>query len=61
MRILAFSDLHRDAAQAEVIVNESRDADVVVGAGDFASRGLGHEDTLDILRRMTVPFVLVPG
>ncbi|MDB5583708.1 MAG: hypothetical protein JWR80_8884, partial [Bradyrhizobium sp.] len=42
-------------------VNESRDADVVVGAGDFASRGLGHEDTLDILRRMTVPFVLVPG
>lgn len=61
MRILAFSDLHRNAAMAEAIVNESRDADVVVGAGDFASCGLGHEDTLAILRRLAVPFVLVPG
>ena len=61
MRILAFSDLHRDAAKAEAIVSESRGADVVVGAGDFASCGLGHEDSTDILRRMTVPFVLVPG
>jgi Icc-related predicted phosphoesterase len=61
MKILAFSDLHRDAAMAEAIVNESRGADVVVGAGDFASCGLGHGDTLNVLRRMTVPFVLVPG
>ncbi|MES2196238.1 MAG: metallophosphoesterase [Pseudomonadota bacterium] len=61
MRILAFSDLHRDAARAEAIVNESHGADVVVGAGDFASCGQGHEDTLNVLRRMTVPFVLVPG
>ena len=61
MKILAFSDLHRDAAGAEAIVNESRGVDVVVGAGDFASCGLGHEDTLDVLRRIAVPFVLVPG
>lgn len=61
MRILAFSDLHRDAAMAEAVVSECRDADVVVGAGDFATRGLGLQDTLAILRRMTVPFVLVPG
>lgn len=61
MRILAFSDLHRDAGKAEAIVNESRGADVVVGAGDFASCGLGHGDTLNVLRRLTVPFVLVPG
>ena len=61
MKILAFSDLHRDAAKAEAIVNESHGADVVVGAGDFATCAQGHEDTLGILRRMTVPFVLVPG
>ncbi|MDP1585051.1 MAG: metallophosphoesterase [Bradyrhizobium sp.] len=61
MRILAFSDLHRDAARAAAIVDESGGADVVVGAGDFASCGEGHEDTLSVLRRMTVPFVLVPG
>ena len=61
MKILAFSDLHRDAAMAEAVVRESHNADVVVGAGDFATRGLGLEDTLPILRRMAVPFVLVPG
>lgn len=61
MRILAFSDLHRDAAIAEAIVSESRDVDVVVGAGDFATRGLGLQDTLPVLRQLAVPFVLVPG
>src|SRR5438309_9608155 len=61
MKILAFSDLHRDAAMAEAVVRESHNADVVVGAGDFATRGLGLEDTLPILRRMAVPFVLVAG
>lgn len=61
MKIVAFSDLHRDVAMAEAIVRDSGDADVVVGAGDFATCGVGHQDTLSILRRMTVPFVLVPG
>lgn len=61
MKILAFSDLHRDAAMADTIVRQSRDADVVVGAGDFATCGLGLQDTIAILRRIPVPFVLVPG
>ena len=61
MKILAFSDLHRDAAMADAIVRQSSDLDVVVGAGDFATCGLGLQDTIGILRRMPVPFVLVPG
>jgi uncharacterized protein len=61
VKIVAFSDLHRDAAMAEAVVRDSGDADVVVGAGDFATCGVGLQDTLSILRRMTVPFVLVPG
>jgi Icc-related predicted phosphoesterase len=61
MRILAFSDLHRDAAAAREIVDASRDADVVVGAGDFATRGVGLCDTMDLLRAVTVPMVLVAG
>jgi uncharacterized protein len=61
MRILAFSDLHRDIAQAEHIVAESHAVDIVVGAGDFATKGIGLDDTLFILRRLNVPFVLVPG
>ena len=61
MKILAFSDLHRDAAMADAIVRQSSEADVVVGAGDFATCGIGLQDTIAILRRMPVPFVLVPG
>jgi uncharacterized protein len=46
---------------AEAIVSQSRHADVVVGAGDFATCGRGAQDTLAVLRRMAAPFVLVPG
>jgi uncharacterized protein len=61
MKILAFSDLHRDRARADAILAASVDADVVVGAGDFATFGQGLESTLGVLARLTVPFVLVPG
>ncbi|MEM9028130.1 MAG: metallophosphoesterase family protein [Pseudomonadota bacterium] len=61
MRILAFSDLHRDAAAARAIVDASRDADVVVGAGDFATQGVGASDTFSILRAISKPVVLVHG
>ena len=37
MRLLAFSDLHCDLDQAARLVEAAADADVVVGAGDFAS------------------------
>lgn len=61
MRILAFSDLHQDLEQAERLVEMSRDADVVVAAGDFASvhRGLG--ETIDALCPIECPTVVIPG
>ena len=61
MRILAFSDLHRDQAAARSIVERADDVDVVVGAGDFAVKRGGIEDVIDILREITRPTVLVPG
>jgi uncharacterized protein len=61
MRILAFSDLHRDKDVAHAIVQASRAADVVVGAGDFATKGVGLADTIDILRDLAIPTVLVAG
>ena len=36
MRLLVFSDLHRDKVGARSIVDRAEDVDVVVGAGDFA-------------------------
>lgn len=61
MRILAFSDLHRDLDQANRLTGMSADADVVVGAGDFASIHEGLTETVDALAGIATPTVLVPG
>lgn len=61
MRILAFSDLHRDLEQGAKLVEMSAEADVVIGAGDFASVHEGLEETIDVLAGIETPTVLVPG
>lgn len=61
MRILAFSDLHRDLEQGAKLVEMSAEADVVIGAGDFASVHEGLEETIGTLVAITTPTVLVPG
>jgi uncharacterized protein len=61
VRILAFSDLHRDLPQAAKLVEMSVDADVVIGAGDFASVHEGLEETIGALSGIEAPTVLVPG
>ncbi len=61
MKLLAFSDLHTDLAQAERLVERSAGADVVIGVGDFASVHEGLPETLDALRRIERPVVMVPG
>ncbi len=61
MRLLAFSDLHRDLDQAANLVDLAKDADVVIGAGDFASMHQGLEEAIDALSGITAPTVLVPG
>jgi Icc-related predicted phosphoesterase len=61
MRILAFSDLHRDLDQAVRLVDMSAEADVVIGAGDFASLHEGLGETIDALASIEAPTLLVPG
>jgi Icc-related predicted phosphoesterase len=61
MKLLAFSDLHRDLGQAAKLVEMSADADVVIGAGDFASVHEGLEETIAALSPIEKPTVLVPG
>jgi Icc-related predicted phosphoesterase len=61
MRLLAFSDLHCDLDQAARLVEAAADADVVVGAGDFASIHEGLASTINALAPITAPTVLVPG
>jgi Icc-related predicted phosphoesterase len=61
MKLLAFSDLHRDLDQAGALSERSSEADVVIAAGDFASIHEGLEETIGALRRISTPTVLVPG
>ena len=61
MRLLVFSDLHRDRAAAQSIVDRASDVDVLIGAGDFAVMRDGIEQVIDILSDIDRPTVLVPG
>jgi Icc-related predicted phosphoesterase len=61
VKLLAFSDLHRDLGQAAKLVEMSAEADVVIGAGDFASVHEGLEEMIGALAAIEKPTVLVPG
>jgi uncharacterized protein len=61
VRILAFSDLHRDERSARSLVERSTRVDVVAGVGDFASMHRGLDDMIDVLRVIDRPVLLVPG
>src|SRR5690625_2317377 len=61
MKILAFSDLHLDKRAAELIRADAEDADLVIGAGDFAVQREGLADAMEMLRPILPKAVLVPG
>jgi Icc-related predicted phosphoesterase len=61
VRLLLFSDLHAGLAAAWRLVELSRAADVLVGAGDFGNVRRSLKHSIDVLRRSACPAVLVPG
>ena len=61
MKLLLFSDLHTDAVAASHLVQLAREAEVIVGAGDFANARRGVSTCIDVLRQVQLPTVLVPG
>jgi uncharacterized protein len=61
VKLLAFSDLHRDVGRARRLAGMARDVDVVIAAGDFASIHRGLEETLEPLREIDTPTLVVPG
>ena len=61
MKLLVFSDLHRDQDAARSLVERSAEADILIGAGDFAVMRHGIDDVIEILRELDKPTVLVPG
>jgi len=61
VKLLAFSDLHRDLAQAARLVEASDGADAVLAVGDLASVHSGLAETVDALHGIECPVVMVPG
>jgi Icc-related predicted phosphoesterase len=61
VRIVAFSDLHRDERAGRSLVERSRRVDVVAAVGDLASMHRGLRDMIDVLRAIDRPVLLVPG
>jgi len=61
VKLLAFSDLHRDLDQAGRLVDRSSEADVVIAAGDFASVHEGLDEVIGTLSVISTPTILVPG
>ncbi len=61
MRILAFSDVHTDLAACEQIVAAGNDADLVIGAGDFAQRREGLAAVMEVLAPLAAKSIYVPG
>ena len=61
MKLLLFSDIHADLEAARQIVAKSREVDVVIGAGDFATMSRGLKSCIDVLFQIDRPTVLVPG
>jgi len=61
MKLLAFSDVHTDLGAVQSLVDQARSADVVAGVGDFASVHEGLPQTLEPLKAIEVPVLLVPG
>lgn len=61
MKLLLFSDLHTDTRAATRIVELAGQADVAVGAGDFANARRRISSCIGILKQIQKPTVLVPG
>ncbi len=61
MKILAFSDLHHSRSRAEAIVEAAKDADLVIGAGDFCNMRQELPAAMGMLGGMAAPLIVVPG
>jgi Icc-related predicted phosphoesterase len=61
LKLLLFSDVHADVIACHQLVERSRKVDVVVGAGDFGNVRRDLQRTIDLLRAIDRPAVLVAG
>lgn len=61
MRILAFSDVHCDTDACAALLAAAPDADLIIGAGDFAQRREGLAQTMALLEPFAAKAVYIAG
>ncbi len=61
MKILAFSDLHLDETAARAILEAAPEADLVIGAGDFARQHTGLDAYMALFEPIADKAVFVAG
>jgi len=61
VKILGFSDLHQSARHADILVQASRTADLVIASGDFFNTRAYLDAAMSLLSEITAPLVAVPG
>jgi Icc-related predicted phosphoesterase len=61
MKMLVFSDLHASADAARRLVDRAHSVDLVIGAGDFGNLRRNVRVSIDVLRAIEKPAVLVAG
>lgn len=61
MRLLLFSDLHCNLPATYRLLEQAKNVDVAVGAGDFGQMRTRVSVCVDVLRDLPCPAVFVPG
>lgn len=61
MKVLLFSDLHCDLSGTRSIAKRASGCDLIIGAGDFGNVHRGVKETLNLLRDVSCPAIVVPG
>ena len=61
VRILAFSDMHLSPRCASAIRSAARDADLIIGAGDFCHCRNGLDEAMHLLQALEDDAIYVPG
>lgn len=61
MKVLFFVDIHANKKYVNEIVNKSKDADLLICAGDLSSMGQGFGEAAQILDEIGKPILIIPG
>lgn len=61
MKLLLFSDVHRNMQAISKLVELAQQVDIVIGAGDFGSVRRGLDTTIQALQLIDKPTIVVPG